>query len=436
MSAISAQNSPLPAQTMSSSSRHQKRHMKIKIPRNQAKVVSDEEMQALQVEAASKLFYSQIVHNMQTQQQISTESRRVPHKGNHTCLNVFEGELIYSDIQVYKFISLFMTCFEVGIEVVVASLIYIDRLLTQNQDLFITDSKAKSILHTAMTLASKFYLDRYEKNTIFYAVGGLSKKQMRNMQDLYLDLVSFNLYISEEEYTSYLSKLKSMIAFKFYQTGQIVVLEKNLRKRVSGVNTHNDKIQNEGSTEKSNNLVVPAHSFKKQMTTSSLFGNRSDSSSNLSAKSTNPSSVDGDNKSDNEAIPVLSTLAISSQKNSKSFKTQRTTTLQEFQKASDLSKPQEKPKSQLKARLTQKKKRSDHNDRTLTKNRSQCKQPHIFVNQNQLDFVRLVIIEVFLYGPQNNTLQTQHMHLKQPVESYSKLSNKQQQIMQKSKKHD
>lgn len=38
----------------------QKRHMKIKIPKNQAKVVSDEEMRALQVEAASKLFYSHI----------------------------------------------------------------------------------------------------------------------------------------------------------------------------------------------------------------------------------------------------------------------------------------------------------------------------------------------------------------------------------------
>jgi len=47
-------------------------------------------------------------------------------------VNVFEGELIYSDIQVYKFISLFMTCFEVGVEVIVASLIYIDRLLTSN----------------------------------------------------------------------------------------------------------------------------------------------------------------------------------------------------------------------------------------------------------------------------------------------------------------
>lgn len=94
-------------------------------------------------------------------------------------MNVFEGELIYSDIQVYKFISLFMTCFEVGTEIVVSSLIYIDRLIRMNKDVIITSTNAKSILHTALTLASKFHLDRYEKNTIFYAVGGLSKKQMR-----------------------------------------------------------------------------------------------------------------------------------------------------------------------------------------------------------------------------------------------------------------
>lgn len=88
-------------------------------------------------------------------------------------MNIFEGELIYSDIQVYKFINLFMACFEIGTEVVIASLIYIDRLLTQNKDIYITDTTAKSILHTALTLASKFYMDRYEKNTIFFAVGGL-----------------------------------------------------------------------------------------------------------------------------------------------------------------------------------------------------------------------------------------------------------------------
>lgn len=49
----------MPAQQQPDESRP-KRHMKIKIPKNQAKVVTDEEMRALQVEAASKLFYSHI----------------------------------------------------------------------------------------------------------------------------------------------------------------------------------------------------------------------------------------------------------------------------------------------------------------------------------------------------------------------------------------
>jgi hypothetical protein len=134
-------------------------------------------------------------------------------------VKVFEGEMVYSDIQVYKFISLFMSCFEVGPEIVVASLIYIDRLLSKNKLLIITESTAKSILHTALVLASKFYLDRFEKNTIFYAVRGLSKSTMRRMLDSYLDLIEFHLNIEEEEFNSYMSKLKIMVAYKFAQTG-------------------------------------------------------------------------------------------------------------------------------------------------------------------------------------------------------------------------
>ena len=130
-------------------------------------------------------------------------------------MTAFEGEVVYSDIQVYKFISLFMTCFEVGPEIVVAALIYIERLLTYNSELYLTETNSKSYLHTALVLASKFYLDRFEKNTIFYAVGGISKRQMRTMTDAYLGLINFHLNIEEEEFNSYMSNLKTMIALKF-----------------------------------------------------------------------------------------------------------------------------------------------------------------------------------------------------------------------------
>lgn len=145
-----------------------------------------------------------------------------------------------------------MQCYEVGTEVVVAALIYIDRLLSRNSDLLITETTAKSLLHTALTLATKFLMDRYEKNTIFYAVGGLSKRQMKNMSNYYLDLIDFDLFIPESEYSFYLSKLKTMIAYKYHQTGQIVILERNLKKKNSTMkaqdgeqrscNTQNEKV--------------------------------------------------------------------------------------------------------------------------------------------------------------------------------------------------
>lgn len=36
------------------------------------------------------------------------------------------------------------------------------------------------------------------------------------MQDSYLDLINFNLYIDESEYNRYVSKIKTMIAYKYH----------------------------------------------------------------------------------------------------------------------------------------------------------------------------------------------------------------------------
>ncbi len=66
---------------------------------------------------------------------------------------------------------------------------------------------------TALTVSAKFYLDRFERNTMFnimlgnnsYASGsgakGYSgKKRMRVMMDLMLDMIDFRLHILEDEY--------------------------------------------------------------------------------------------------------------------------------------------------------------------------------------------------------------------------------------------
>lgn len=67
---------------------------------------------------------------------------------------------------------------------VVAALIYIDRILAMNKGAALNESNGKGVLHVALTLATKFHLDRYEKNTIFYGVVvSLNKRKMRFMTD-------------------------------------------------------------------------------------------------------------------------------------------------------------------------------------------------------------------------------------------------------------
>ena len=77
---------------------------------------------------------------------------------------------------MYKLFQLFMAYFEVGTEIVVAALIYTERVLTLNSDwLVINEKNAKGMLHSALTLAAKFFLDRFERNTLFHILLGNNK---------------------------------------------------------------------------------------------------------------------------------------------------------------------------------------------------------------------------------------------------------------------
>lgn len=86
----------------------------------------------------------------------------------------------------------------------------------------------------ALALATKFNLDRYEKNTIFFGmIVGLHKKEMRQMTDYFIKLLDFELYINDDEYQGMMSLIKTLIAEKYASQGQIVVHEKNVRKKSS-----------------------------------------------------------------------------------------------------------------------------------------------------------------------------------------------------------
>ena len=151
---------------------------------------------------------------------------------------------MYSDIQVFKFMQLFMQVFKVEPEIIFAAIIYSNRIIKSSKakalPLVFTEYNAKGLLYASLVTATKFYMDSFEKNTIFYAIGGISKHQMRSMLDTFLDLIEFNLNIGELEFLTTMSQIKTLIAQKYKEMGKIVVHENNLRKRQkqTGVKTH------------------------------------------------------------------------------------------------------------------------------------------------------------------------------------------------------
>ena len=116
---------------------------------------------------------------------------------------------MYSDIQVYKFIELFIRLFkDVTSNHLIVALIYIERLLLATNKIagdaaILTNCNGKGVLHSALTLAAKFNQDNYERNTEFHkAVLPFNMRKMRQMTDAFILFLDFELYVSEQEFNN------------------------------------------------------------------------------------------------------------------------------------------------------------------------------------------------------------------------------------------
>lgn len=90
------------------------------------------------------------------------------------------------------------------------------------------------MLHVALTLATKFYLDHFEKFTLFFGiVPGLDRGQMRRMTDYFIDMLDFKLYISQEEYQEAMSHIKKVVRSRYAAQGLLIFCETDLKKKRS-----------------------------------------------------------------------------------------------------------------------------------------------------------------------------------------------------------
>lgn len=66
-------------------------------------------------------------------------------------------------------------------------------------------------LITAVMLAAKFYDDRYYNNEYYSRVGGISKKEINQLEVEFLNYINFNLYVEPELFFKYRDKILSQV---------------------------------------------------------------------------------------------------------------------------------------------------------------------------------------------------------------------------------
>ena len=92
----------------------------------------------------------------------------------------------------------------------IAMLIYIDRLCEIN-NFIINSFNVYKIIFSSLVIAIKYNEEEYFGNKYLAKVGGLSLNEMNLLELIYLNLIDFNLYVSDEVFQTYYKNINSTI---------------------------------------------------------------------------------------------------------------------------------------------------------------------------------------------------------------------------------
>ena len=116
-------------------------------------------------------------------------------------------------------------------EVIILSLIYIERLIF-NTGLLINSRNWRRILLTSMIIASKIWDDNSFENTHFSQVfANLGVGEINTLERIFLELINYKVFVKQSEYFKYLLLLK-INALKYNYNGREIIpvsIKKNMK---------------------------------------------------------------------------------------------------------------------------------------------------------------------------------------------------------------
>jgi len=106
-------------------------------------------------------------------------------------------------ISIYAYVNRIVLNSNCSEECFVIALIYIERLIRQNKRFFINAFNVHRLILTSVMIAAKYFDDHHFNNSYYCRVGGLSCKEINELEREFLLMINFNLHIDNELFTAW-----------------------------------------------------------------------------------------------------------------------------------------------------------------------------------------------------------------------------------------
>ena len=113
-------------------------------------------------------------------------------------------------LSIKKYLLRLVKYTQVESSTLIAMLIYIDRLCEIN-DFTINSLNIYKIIFSSLVLAIKYNEEVIFDNKFFARVGGISLSEMNFLETVYLNLINFKLYVSDEIFETYIENINETI---------------------------------------------------------------------------------------------------------------------------------------------------------------------------------------------------------------------------------
>ena len=128
---------------------------------------------------------------------------------NNEKINPFISK-IKNSITIKNYLKRLVKYTQAESSTLIAMLIYIDRLCEIN-NFIINSLNVYKIIFSSLVIAIKYNEEEYFGNKYLAKVGGLSLNEMNLLELIYLNLIDFNLYVSDEVFQTYYNNINATI---------------------------------------------------------------------------------------------------------------------------------------------------------------------------------------------------------------------------------